>query len=311
MQYNKMNFTVGLFMLSLFLLLFAFIFFVLEAKGTFEKRYTYYFTAQSAESFNVGMPLKFSGFTIGVIDKIALEEDGSVLVTFSLKETNAKWLNQGSVLVLIKPLLGAAHINLYSALDSLPLQDGEVIPIHISDNINDLIVKLQPVVSKSLNILNSVDKITTDLADENSNLKKILNNVHIFSERLVYDKSLLTSVTGDKASTQSVIKSLNETTLILKDVKKIASHIAKITKALDKDIIDPSSSTIKELQIIMKDIQSKLQAVDATVKVVGTYDKDLVAIKKQITSGLQKSNEIMDKVDSMMQNTNNSKIELP
>ena len=311
MQYNKMNFTVGVFMLSLLLLLFAFVFFLLETKGTFEKRYSYHFTAQSAESFNVGMPVKFSGFTIGVIDDIALEEDGSVLITFSVRQKNAKWLNRGSVLVLIKPLLGVAHINLYSSSDSQLLKDGEAIPIHISDNINDLIVKLQPVVSKSLNVLNSVDKITTDLADENSNLKKILSNLNIFTQRLVEDKSLLTSVTGDKTSTQSLIKSLNETTRILKDVKKISSDISEITKTLDKDIISPSSSTIKEMHIIMKDIKNKLQTLDGTVQTVGSYDKDLVMLKKQITSGLQKSNQIMDKVDSLMQNTNTSEIELP
>lgn len=306
-----MNFTVGLFMLSLLLLLLAFIFFLLEEKGTFEKRYNYHFTTQSAESFSVGMPLKFSGFKIGVIDDISLLEDGSVLITFSVRKTNAKWLSQGSVLLLIKPLLGAAHINLYSALDSPPLQDGEAIPIHISDNINDLIVKLQPVVSKSLNVLNSVDKITTDLADENSNLKQILKNLNIFSERLANDKSLLTSVTGDKTSTQNVIKSLNETTLILKDVKKITSDISEITKTLKQDIINPSSSTIKEMHVIMIDIKNKLQTLDATVKAVGGYDKDLVELKKQISTGLQKSNQIMDKVDAIMQNENNSKVELP
>ncbi|MDB2562473.1 MlaD family protein [Sulfurimonas sp.] len=311
MQYNKMNFTVGLFMLSLFLLLFAFIFFLLEEKGTFEKRYNYHFTTQSAESFSVGMPLKFSGFNIGVIDNISLEEDGSVVITFSVRETNAKWLSQGSVLMLIKPLLGAAHINLYTSLDSQPLKDGEVIPIHISDNINDLIVKLQPIVSKSLNVLNSVDKITTELASENSNLKKILQNLTIFSERLVENNSLLTSVTGDKDSTKNVIKSLNETTRILKDVKKITSDISKITKTLNQDIVQPTSSTIKEMEVIMKDVRSKLETIDDTVKAIGGYDKDLVELKKQITTGIQKSNQIMDKVDSMMQNETNSKIELP
>jgi len=121
----------------------------------------------------------------------------------------------------------------------------------------------------------------------------------------------LTSVTGDKTSTQNLIKSLNETTRILKDVKKISSDISEITKTLDKDIINPSSSTIKEMHIIMKDIKNKLQTLDGTVQTVGSYDKDLVMLKKQITSGLQKSNQIIDKVDSLMQNTNTSEIELP
>lgn len=311
MQYNKMNFSVGLFMLSLLLVLLTFTFFLLEEKGTFEKRNSYHFSTQSAESFSVGMPLKFSGFNVGVIDKIVLKEDGSVFMTFSIRKEYTKWITQGSVLMLIKPLLGLPQINLYTALDTSLLKDGDSIPIFISDNINDLIVKLQPVVSKSLNVLNNVDTITAELASENSKLKKILENMSIFSERLIKNKSLLTSVTGDKTSTENVIKSLNETTLILKDVKKITSDISTITKTLNQDIIIPSSSTIKEMELIMKDIKNKLQTIDATVKAVGTYDKDLIELKKQITSGVQKSNQIMDKIDSMMQNESNSNIELP
>jgi len=311
MQYNKMNFTVGVFIITLFLLLFAFVFFLLKEKGTFEHRNTYHFSAQSAESFNVGMPLTFSGFKIGVIDTIALEDDGTVFMSFSVTNKNTKWLNQGSVLMLIKPLLGAAQLNLYTSLGTPLLEDGDSIPLYMSDNINDLIVKLQPVVDKSLNVLKNVDKITTDLADENSNLKNILNNLNIFTQKLVEDKSLLTSLTGDKTSTQNVIKSLKETTLILKDVKKISSDISKISKTLKQDIINPSSSTIKEMHIIMIDIKNKLQTLDSTVKVVGGYDKDLVELKKQISTGLQKSNQIMDKVDAIMQNENNSKVELP
>ncbi len=122
MTQNKMNLAVGLFMVSIFLLLSIFIYIVLKEKGTFDTRQTYRFTTQSADYFHVGMPLKFSGFKIGEIDAISLKEDGSVNMNFSVKRENTKWLNEGSMLMLMKPLIGSAHIELFASLDTPPLK---------------------------------------------------------------------------------------------------------------------------------------------------------------------------------------------
>jgi len=228
MQYNKMKLTVGLFVITLFFLLFAFIFLLLKEKGTFEKRYNYHFRTDSAAYFSVGMPIKFSGFEIGVIDEISLKDDGSVLMTFSVNQSNRKWVSEGSVLMIIKPLLGSPHIELFTSIGTPPLDNDSVMTMLMSDNINDLIVRLQPAVKKAVNILNSIDKITTYLASEDSELKHILRNLNKFSAKLANDDSLLTSATGDKNATKNIIASINETAQILKDVKKITEDMSKL-----------------------------------------------------------------------------------
>ena len=311
MQYNKMKLAVGLFVISLFILLFASVFFLLKEKGTFEKRYNYHFTTDSAAYFSVGMPIKFSGFKIGVIDDISLKDDGSVFMTFSVNKSNRKWVSEGSVLMIIKPLLGSPHIELFTSIGTPPLDSDSMMSIIMSDNINDLIVRLQPAVKKAVNILNSIDKITTYLASEDSELKQILRNLNKFSAKLANDDSLLTSVTGDKKSTQNMINSINETTEILKDIKKITADMSNITSTLHKDIVAPTSSSIKEIEGIMKDIKNKLETLDGTVNAVGSYDSELIELKEQISVGVQKSNQIMDKVDALMQDEKSSEVVLP
>jgi phospholipid/cholesterol/gamma-HCH transport system substrate-binding protein len=88
MQYGKMKFYVGVFVLTLFIVIATFAYLILEEKGTFDKRYTFHFNTSTAEAFNIGMPIKFSGFNIGTIDKIELRDDGSVDMTFSVNEKN-------------------------------------------------------------------------------------------------------------------------------------------------------------------------------------------------------------------------------
>ncbi|WP_321777384.1 hypothetical protein [Sulfurimonas sp.] len=304
MQYNKMKLSVGLFVLTLFITVSTLLYTVLESKGTFDKRYNYHFTTDSATFFSVGMPLKFSGFSIGVIDNISLKDDGTVYMTFSVSQKNRRWLTEGSVLMTIKPLIGSPHIEVYSAIDNKLLEANSELLMLESDDINDMISKLVPAIDKIIKIINNIDAITTYLAKEDSDLMLTLQNIKKFTANISDSDSLLTSLTGDKGSTQDIISALKSMDLIMKDIHKI-------TSSLDKDLVSPTSSTIKELDGIMKDIKQKLDAIDSTVKVVGKYDKDLLELKEQISISVQKSNQIMDKVDAIMQDDSKKEVILP
>ena len=311
MQYDKMKLSVGIFVLTLFLAISTFLYLLLDEKGTFDKRYNYHFNSSSASSFSIGMPLKLSGFTIGVIDDIEPKDDGTVFLTFSISQQNQKWIAEGSVLNVKKPLIGSPHIEVYSAIGNDILKAGSTMEIYMSDDINDMIAKLEPAVEKIINIISSVDKITTYIARKDSELMKTLVNVEKFSANLIKNDSLLTTVMGDKKATQSLINSIGTTSKIIEDVHKISQDIQKITSSLDSKIVDPTASTIKELQTIMKDVKQKLDALDSTVKTVGGFDKDLVQLKEQISVGIHKSNQIMDKVDAIMQDEKATEVVLP
>jgi ABC-type transporter Mla subunit MlaD len=299
-----MKFAVGIFVLSLLFGMMLFLYLLLKEKGSFEERYSYYFHTYSAASFYIGMPLKFSGFNIGTIDDIALQDDGSVNMNFSVNEKNRKWITKDSVLLLRKPLIGAPHIELFTALDNPLLATDTRLTFIMSDDIDDMISKLEPAIDKVINIINNIDTITSYLSKEDSELMLTLQNVRKFSDKLAQDDSLLTSLTGDKKATKDIIDSLAEANKIMQDVHKI-------TSSLHQDIIEPSSSAVHELDIILKDIKQKLITLDATVNAIGGYDKDLVQLKSQISAGVEKSNQIMDKIDSLMQNGKSSEIVLP
>ncbi|MEA3330441.1 MAG: MlaD family protein [Campylobacterota bacterium] len=311
MQYNKMKLAVGIFVITLFITIVASLYLLLQEKGSFDKRYSYHFNTQSASSFNVGMPLKYSGFNIGVIDKISLKDDGTVYMTFSVDEKNRKWISKDSVLMLKKPLIGSAHIELYSAIGNKQLEAGSTLLMLLSDDINDMISKLEPAVNRIISIINNIDTITSYLSNDDSDILMTLKNIQTFTATLIEDDSLLTTITGDKNSTKSLIDSLNKTAEIMQEVHLISKDFSHITSSIDSDIVQPTSSTIKELETIMKDIKQKLESLDSTVKAVGSYDKDLLELKKQVSVGLQKSNQIIDKVDSMLQDEEKSEITLP
>ncbi len=304
MQYNRMKLSVGIFVIALLVAITAFSYLILKEKGAFEKRYSFYFNTQSASSFSIGMPLRFAGFRIGVIDAIALNDDGSVKVEFSVNEENRKWISEQSMLLLQRPLIGSPHIEVYSTVGNTPLEDGSSIEIIISDDINAMVSKLEPVVDKLINIITSIDKITNRLSSDDSEIFEIVSNIQIFTNNLAKNDALLTTITGDTAATQSLIRSLES-------LANIMHSTDLLTAKVDQDIMQPSSLAIKELHAILTDVKQKLETLDPTVQSIGALDEDLVGLKDQVAVTLQKSNQILDKVDAIMLDETKEEVELP
>lgn len=311
MQYNKIKFTVGIFVITTFVLILSALYFLLEEKGLFDKRYNYYFNINSAQSFSVGMPLKYSGFNIGIIDEIALKNDGKVKIRFSVDESNRKWISEGSSLKIIKPLIGSPYIEVDSQLNKPVLKQNTTLKILMSDDINDMIAKMEPVVEKIILIIDNIETITAYLASKDSKFIKIIENMDSFSEKLVKDDSLMTTVTGDKESTKLFINSLGELNKSMKEITKITKNIGEASNSLDEKLIEPTSNSIDTLNEIMKDIKEKLQVIDGTVNSVGSYDKDLIELKEQVSIAIAKSNQIIEKVDGVMQDSEDSEVPLP
>ena len=311
MPYRKMKLAVGFFVIVLSTSIVVFSYLLLKEKGLFSKNYTYNFNVESAQYFSVGMPLQLSGFDIGVIEKIHLKDDAHVNILFSVKKENLKWINKETYLMIKKPLIGSPRIEVHSKLGLAVLPEGSTIKMITSNDINDMIARLEPVVSKLTNIIDSVEKITNYLASNDSELMHTLKNLETFSTQLLNDKSLLTTITGDKNSTKNIVASLNETLLIMQELKKVVSDVHNISSSMDAKIIEPSSNSVKELEKILKDVKSKLDRLDSTVDSVASSNKDLLKIKEDVSVAISKSNEIMDKVDTLMQDKNDDEVQLP
>lgn len=308
---SRLKFKVGFFIFLLLVNIVGVITYIFIKKGTFDKRYSYNFLTYTAEPFNVGMPVKVSGFQVGRVDTIKLEDNGAVTVTFSVDKSNQKWVAKDSLLMVRKPLLGSAHIILYSAIGNPILKEGTAIDSMVSNDINDLVLKLEPIVMKMGKIVNSIDKITTYLARDDSEIVKIIKNVEQFSSTLAQNKSLLTSLTGDEESTQSFINSIKKLNSLISNFNKVGSNLNRLSSDVNKDVMPLLKEFINELNIIAKDIESKLKSLEPVVDSVSKSDKDIIEIKKQIKTSISKTNQLIEKVDNLFLDKKNEKVNLP
>jgi ABC-type transporter Mla subunit MlaD len=296
MPYEKMKLYVGIFITFILLFLLFIGYFILDNKGAFNKRYIYYTKVNSANGINIGMPIKFSGFNIGKIDTIELNEDGTVTLTFSVDERYKKLILSQSVLVLQKPLIGSSIIEFYRSANTEELNEGSFIEMVISDDINDTIARFTPVVEKLINIVTNIENITQKIASDDSDLSKTLKNLEKFSSKMANDDSLLTTITGDTKTAQTLVQALEHLNQTLANVNTLSGN-------LDTTIVQPSSQSIEYINTILQDIQQKLQKLDSTINSVGV-------IQEQIEYTTVKSNEILDKVDTVISNQD-EKVTLP
>lgn len=303
MDYKKVRLYVGslvsIFFVSLMILGYIF----LEKKGVFNKIYNYYTYSENAMVFKVGMAIKYSGFDIGMISNIDLENNGLVKITISIDEHYKDFITIGSELVLTKPLFGLPHIEFKKSATKELLQEYSKINMVVTDDINDMITRLQPIAQRLINIVENLETITGRIASDDSPLTKSLQNLEKFTLKLVEDDSLLTTVTGDTKVAKKLVTSLESLENSLKNFEKISND-------LNETIVTPTSDSIHNINKILLDVKEKLKKLDSTVDTVVQINPSIKNIKSEIEYATSKSNQLLDKVDGLLSD-DNQKLELP
>ncbi len=302
---------VGLAMVALVLLVLFSLVFIISEKRYFEPRVSYYFIVDDASELSVGTPLNYSGLAVGMIDTIELTDTGRARMSFSLTEANRKWITEETVLTVKRPLIGSTYIEISPIGKAALLSPERPIEVKMSDDINDIIERLEPVVKKATTVLDNFETITNYLVSEDSELVSGLKNFNAITGKLAQSDSFLTSLTGDANATKNFINAINRLSVILDNIEKISRDLSQMSGTFEQKIIDPGSQTIRDIDAIMKDIRSKLTILHGLVEEIGGSKREFRLIKREISVGIQKTNKIINKIDRTLGTTPKSKVELP
>jgi len=311
MPYHRMKLLVGIFVTLLVVLIIATFSIVLEKKGFFQDKVSFYFMSNDAGSFYVGMPLNVSGFEVGTISERLLMDDGDVKVIFKVSKANHKWICEDTLLMLDKPLIGSPTIKILTSLGYDKLKENEKLEIIIRDDINDIIYNLQPIIDELQDIIHSIHTITYSLSSKDGAFEKSLANIEKLTSKLVADDSLLTSITGDSNATNELTRTFYQTNEILKNLTDMTKELNGMLENIEKELVTPAGDSLKSLNAIFKDIEKKLSKLDGTINTLGTYDKELLTLKKELHINLDKTQSLLEQVDMMLNSENSATSELP
>ena len=248
----RREFKVGLFIVLTTIVIILSLLYLAYEKGYFEKVFTFTLSSKSGDGFTEGMPVVFSGFSIGKVQNLELNDKGIVLISIKIPERHVKWIKKDSSFILYRPLIGASRIIVTTTnLLSPQLPDNKIPEVETVNDINDVITQVPPLIEKITVIAANLETLSENLADPKGDLNRSLNNVAKITANL--DTQLL-----GKDGT------LPQINIVLKD---IIAKLEKLNTTVDNinKISQEASEGMKDLSTLRSDIDDTVNSIDDIV----------------------------------------------
>jgi len=249
----KREIKVGLFIVCTAIIICLALLYLAKEKGFFDRVYTFTLSSQSGDGFTEGMPVEFSGFNIGKVQELELNDKGIVLIKIKIPQSHVKWIRTDSTFTLYRPLIGSARIVVETDnLNSKPLPENKIPEVETVNDINDAIEKVQPLLEK-----------ITQIAENLERLSKKINTMAGKTDEQVFGKEgtlpnvnkILKDAAGKLEKLNTTVDNINkistETSEGMKDFRTLRSNIDDTVKSLN-DVakeIDTFLSKKKEPEI--------------------------------------------------------------
>ena len=221
----------------------------------FTQKYRLCFTVDKGTGFNHGMSVKLSGFRIGRIKSISLNEAAKVDIVLQIDKKYQKWIRKDSSAKLVKEgLVGDTIIEVSVGTPSLPvLNDNDRLNYTKTKALDEL---AEEIADKVKPVLSDVRDIIGYLNDPDGDIKQTMKNFNVLSRNLELTRKNADSVlvkTGSRLDTISGKLSgvLDDSALT---VKKAQSSLARLDEKLPT-LLNSAESSLKNVEKIGADMK--------------------------------------------------------
>ncbi|MEI6218780.1 MAG: MlaD family protein, partial [bacterium] len=245
-------------------------------KDYFTPIYTLRFTVDRGTGFTKGMSVKLSGFRIGRVTSISLNEQAMVDIMVEVDKKYRTWIRSDSIVKLVKEgLVGDSIVDIsVGSLDKPELSDGATIlyvkTLALDEMAQEIVEKVKPVLFEIRDIISYVNNPDGDL-------KKTIHNLEVLSRNLDGTREqtdkLLLSVNGnlDRISNRAVtvLDSANKKVDSL-DFAPVLARINSTIDSIDKKIppiLDKTDTTLAELAKLSR--ETRVMSESAFPKIPG------------------------------------------
>ncbi|MEW5908769.1 MAG: MlaD family protein [Thermodesulfobacteriota bacterium] len=295
----------------------AFLIYVLFTHGVFEQSGTVVLVSSDAEGINVGMPVTFSGFPVAKVSRIRLSENGEAHIEIRVPEKNGRWLREGSLFILEKPLVGAAKIKVFTGnFENPKLQEGSKQNLIIGDasaEIPDLIERVK-------RILVQIDT----LVDKDSSFNQILLKIETLFGKMTGEYGILEGILGSRERARQVTASLEQLDSIFKSIEEMSGKGNLLLEKADTQVFgkegilalaDRSMGDIRDLLLDLRGILKKTEAVlDDAKGITSDFKKsttDIDQLRTEIENNMRQIEHLIDDVKKYFPLSESPEIRLP
>lgn len=237
-------------------------------KGGFSAKSPVYFVADSGQDLSEGMPVKFSGFKIGKLDTLALDDQGRVQVKVDIESKYLGLIRQDAVMSLKKEgVIGDGVLEISRGAEDKPaLAAGGKVRFERASGLE------QAVVDVKNRIMPILDDLHHTLHDPDGDVRQTLKNLREFSAEMRGTRERLDRVLG------RVDTGLNhEVEPLLRSLRKSAANAETLSGKLDYELpvmLKKADTTMESLRQAGETINAAVQrAAPQLPKVMGKTEK--------------------------------------
>lgn len=290
------------------------VFYVLYARGAFERTQELVLLADDSEGVVVGMDMTFSGFPIGRVRRVELAEKGNVRIIIDVPSKDARWLRTSSVFTMESGLVGNTKIRAYSGvLTDPPLPDNSERTVLRGDTAAEI--------PKLVALVKDLTQNLVNITAEESSLNQSLANVQTVTETLKAPGGAMKVLAGDDVKLAQLSKQLTTTlertnTLLL----KFDGITAKADKQVfgEKGLVSDTQATVQQVTATLSDARASLQKLDAVLleaqgaasnAKVATADLD--TLRAEVESSLRRVDQLVGEINRKWPFARDVQIKLP
>ncbi|MBU4320964.1 MAG: MlaD family protein [Thermodesulfovibrionales bacterium] len=233
-RFMKLKGKVGLFFIIAVAGIIATVVSIGIERGIFTAKYRINFTVDKGTGFFEGMPVKLSGFKIGKIDSMSLDENAKVKVTLLISKKYSKWIRQDSKAMLTKEgFIGEGVVDISVGSTNKPvIWDGGVIQNEKARGLDEIAEEMRPVIGEIKDIITYINDPKGDIKQTIANLKTLSSGLNATKENA--DKLLKnadSNISGVSSDASKALKNIDKTVSSMND--KINPVIDKLNRTMD------------------------------------------------------------------------------
>jgi phospholipid/cholesterol/gamma-HCH transport system substrate-binding protein len=314
---KNLQFRVGMLVGLAVVLGAGFLVYALYARGVFDDTQRVTLVAENAEGVAIGMDLTFSGFPIGRVQRLSLDEQGRARIVIEVPRKDGHWLRQSSVFTLEKGLFGGASIRAHTGdLRDPLLPDGAERPVLRGDTTEEI----PKLVASVRSILDNIDQLT----GAGGNLQAAMANLRAVTERAAGKQGAIGALLGNEQDAHKLIAALDETNSLLVSLTGLAGKADSLVGKTEQRIFAPggvmesTERAITQANTMLADVRETLKRADGILadaeQISGNAKaatKDLGALRAEVDASVRKISALIDEINRKWPFERKNEIRLP
>lgn len=247
-----------------------------------------YFIAENGQGINEGMAVKLSGFKIGKIKKIELDDIAQVKVELSVNRKYMRWIKMDSIARLVKEgVIGDSLIEVTpGSANSKPAEDSSVMKFEREKGISAMVEELKDEIKP---VIKEVKEIIHYINDPDGDIKGTLRNVKALSADLSGTGKKLNAILDN--SDKTVAGTSQKINTLLDSTGKTVNDINSLLKKVENEVpsvIEKVNKSLENVQKTTEEIRKATEQAAPSIPSIMEKGKDVADDTKEITGSVKK-----------------------